>query len=385
MAVYLSSLNLHHFRSHDHLSLRELTPGLVVLHGPNGIGKTNILEAISMLTPGRGIRSAKMDEIQRRQSRDPWVVSARLEKEFSSFQIGTGLQQATGKRQVRIDGKTMSSQASLSEYLSCVWLTPQMDRLFLDSISQRRKFLDQLVFAFDPAHSGRVRRYDNALSQRSKILRAAAENHHRPDETWLDSLEKQMATSASAIAAARLSFIKRLQQACDNFSAQNNSPFPHASLRLRGIMEELLGSVAALEVEDLFRGQLKASRDKDALIGGAQSGPHKTDLLVSYSAKTMPAQQCSTGEQKALLIGMILAHSALIAAHRGAPPLLLLDEVAAHLDEDRRAALYDLLRQLGGQVWLTGTEENLFSAAKNHARFFEIGGEHLKSQRKEMA
>ncbi len=244
-----------------------------------------------------------------------------------------------------------------------------MDRLFLDSTAQRRKFFDRLIFAFDPGHAGRVTRYENALSQRSKILRGAAEKNLIPDDVWLTTLEAQMAESASAIAAARRSFIARLQSACDQAQSANY-PFPLARLQLRGTFEELLGSTSALEAEDMFKAQLQQSRPRDAILGGAQTGPHKTDLLVSYAAKSMPAEQCSTGEQKALLIGIILAHATLIAAERGTPPILLLDEVAAHLDEQRRAALYGLLQDLGGQVWLTGTDKNLFAAAGKTAQFF---------------
>ena len=382
MSGYLSTLTLSNFRSYDRVRLDNLGSGLIVLHGPNGAGKTNVLEAVSLLAPGRGMRGAKNEDIQKSGVQDGWGVSGVAQQEFGEVRLGTGLDMTSGKRAIRIDGQTVRGQNALADYMACVWLTPQMDRLFLDSTSQRRKFFDRLVYAFDPAHAGRVTRYENALGQRSRILRESAEKQVTPDDSWLSSLESQMAASACAIAAARQSFIKRLQAVCSESSDGSKgeslrartyaNPFPSARLQLRGTLEELLGHTAALDVEDMFKAQLRQSRPRDAIVGGAQTGPHKTDLLVSYAAKNMPAEQCSTGEQKALLIGIILAHAKLIAAERGAPPILLLDEVAAHLDEDRRAALYDLLQQLGGQVWLTGTDENLFTAIADKAQFFTV-------------
>jgi len=383
MGDYLSQITLNYFRSYAQVRLDNLQSGLVVLHGANGSGKTNMLEAVSLLTAGRGLRGAKNEDIQNRSAgkRDlqasrapyqPWSVSARLQHAYGSVQLGTGMDVQTGKRLVRIDGQNARAQNVLSDYLSCVWLTPQMDRLFLDSASHRRKFLDRLIFAFDPGHSGRVLRYEKALQQRAKILRSAAEGGQAPDRAWLTALEGQMAESACAIAAARTSFAARLQTACNQADSDAANPFPLARLQLRGTLEELLNHASALEVEDHFKAQLAASRTYDSRVGGAQNGPHKTDLLVSYAVKQMPAEQCSTGEQKALLIGIIIAHAKLILAQRGTPPLLLLDEVAAHLDEDRRAALYKLLGDLGGQVWLTGTDENLFTAIKNTAQFFRV-------------
>ena len=375
MSTYISTLTLSQFRSYDQLRLSDLPAGLVVLHGANGAGKTNVLEAVSLLAPGRGLRSAKNEAIQRRgaQADQPWAVAAQVQHAYGSVRLGTGLDPQSAKRVVRIDGQTARGQSALADHMACVWVTPQMDRLFLDSTAQRRKFFDRLVYAFDPGHAGRVTRYENALAQRARILKESAEKNAPPSESWLGSLEAQMAESACAIAAARRSFISRLQRVCTESSrAHTDDLFPRAQLYLRGTLEELLAQASALEVEDVFKAQLKQSRARDALIGGAQSGPHKTDLLVSYAEKDMPAEQCSTGEQKALLMGIILAHATLIAAERGAPPLLLLDEVAAHLDETRRAALYERLRALGGQVWLTGTDASLFDAVKDTARFIDI-------------
>ncbi|MCD8519997.1 MAG: DNA replication/repair protein RecF, partial [Alphaproteobacteria bacterium] len=267
------------------------------------------------------------------------------------------------------------SQMALADYLSCIWLTPQMDRLFLDSSSGRRKFFDKLIFAFDAGHAGRVTRYENAMAQRSKLLR---EGKH--DTAWLSGLESQMAETGVAIAAARLDFAVRLQKACDLAHEREETFFPKAQLRLAGTVEELLSKTPAVEVEELFAYQLKQSRARDSETGGAASGPHKADLVVRYKAKDMQADQCSTGEQKALLIGIILAHARLMRGERGAPPILLLDEVAAHLDENRRAALFDLLIDLGGQVWMTGTDESLFSAAKNRAQFWSVEAGAIRAQ-----
>lgn len=361
---YLQSLKLSHFRCYDSARLEDLSSGLIVLYGKNGAGKTNILEAVSLLSPGRGLRGARVQEIQKNDAGAPWGVAGDLETGSGEVKLGTGLEAQTEKRIIRINGVTAKSQTALADYLACIWLTPQMDRLFMDSSRERRSFLDRLVFAFDPGHSGRVRRYENALSQRSKLLKEGG-----ADPVWLQGLEAQLAETGVSIAAARLDFVGRLQRACEK---EDHAHFPLAYLRAGGTIEELLSSAPALEVEEMFKYQLKESRKMDSVTGGAATGPHKSDLIVHMAEKKMPADQCSTGEQKALLIGIILAHARLIAAERGAPPILLLDEVAAHLDERRRGALYEILQELGGQVWLTGTDKNLFTAIVGKAKFFEI-------------
>lgn len=371
--TYVSTLKLRNFRCYEQAALGELGSGLIVLHGANGAGKTNVLEALSLLSPGRGLRGARMAEVQHRDQPRPWAVAANVTNAYGSVQLGTGLDPKTEKRVVRINGENARGQAALSQHLACVWLTPQMDRLFIDSSRERRKFLDRLVFAFDPGHAGRVTRYENAMAQRSKILR---DERHEP--VWLDTLEAQMAETGVAIAAARIDFTARLQRACD--SAQGREYFPAARLAGTGTIEELLRNAPALEIEELFKYQLREARSIDMLTGGAATGPHKGDLSVSYGAKDMPAGQCSTGEQKALLIGIVLAHARLIAAERGSAPVLLLDEVAAHLDEQRRAALYELLAALKGQVWLTGTDERLFDAISGFAQFFHVGNAQIMPQ-----
>lgn len=360
---FLQTLKLSNFRCYESAVLEEPGPGLVVLYGANGAGKTNILEALSLLSPGRGLRGAHTLEMQRNGGPEPWAVYTELSSTFGPTSIGTGLDKGE-KRSIKINGAPAKNQNALTDYLSCVWLTPQMDRLFIDSSRDRRKFLDRLVFAFDPGHAGRLTRYENALRERSKLLQTPS-----PDPAWLAGIESQIAETGVAISAARLEFAIRLQKACLQCHTEH---FPLAHFTVTGGIEELLGREPALEVENIFKFQLRESRMRDAQTGGAASGPHKSDLRVRYAAKKMPAEQCSTGEQKALLIGLVLAHARLVMAERGAPPLLLLDEVAAHLDEGRRAALYSLLQQIGGQVWLTGTDRELFKSIEGGAPFYEV-------------
>lgn len=353
--------------------MEDIHAGLIVLTGPNGAGKTNVLEAVSLLTPGRGLRAAANEEMVRRAGEGisipygvgGWAVAAEVDTGGATVQLGTGLEDV--KRIVKVNGVPAKSQMALADYLACIWLTPQMDRLFIDSSGGRRRFFDKLIFAFDASHAGRVTRYENAMAQRSKLLRDGG-----ADPSWLKSLESQMAETGVAIAAARLDFLTRLQRACDLAHEREETWFPKARIALSGTVEELLSKTPAVEVEELFAYQLSQSRNRDAETGGAATGPHKGDLLVRYAVKDMPAEHCSTGEQKALLIGIILAHARLLKAERGAPPILLLDEVAAHLDENRRGALFDLLGALGGQVWMTGTDESLFSAARDKAQFWRV-------------
>ena len=366
---FVTNLQLYNFRSYDSACMENIHAGLIVLTGPNGAGKTNILEAVSLLTPGRGLRSAANEDIQKKDAPASWAIASGVETGGAEVQIGTGIEAGGTKRAVKINGAAAKTQMALADYTACIWLTPQMDRLFLDSSGGRRRFFDKLIFAFDPSHAGRVTRYENAMASRSKLLREGVK-----DDSWLKSLESQMAETGVAIAAARIDFLARLQKACDLAHENEESFFPKAALSLSGTVEELLARTPAVEVEEMFAYQLSHSRNRDAETGGAATGPHKGDLLVKYKAKDMEADQCSTGEQKALLIGIILAHARLMRAERGLPPILLLDEVAAHLDEKRRASLFNLLIDLGGQVWMTGTDESLFSAARNRAQFWAVQG-----------
>jgi DNA replication and repair protein RecF len=364
-------LMVSHFRNYATLKL-ELERAPVVLTGPNGAGKTNLLEAVSFLAPGRGLRRARLGDIDRADDAieatpSAWAISADLETAMGRTTIGTGRdpQSDTGgdKRLVRIDGAPAKSQTLLGEYLAISWLTPQMDRLFTEGASQRRRFLDRLVYAFDPQHAGRMNGYTHALRERGRLLRQG-----RTDASWHLALEEQIATSGVAVAAARRELIDRLAP----LAGVGHGPFPGAILSLDGEVEGWLDDGPALDAEDRFRDALARARHVSAGEAAPVPGPHRGDFRVVHSIKNMPAGQCSTGEQKALLIAIVLAHARLRARDLGDAPLLLLDEVAAHLDQERRAALYDILDTLGSQAWLTGTDTALFDAITDRAQHFTV-------------
>ncbi len=364
----VETIRLRNFRSYKEACLDGLASSFVVLLGPNGAGKTNFLEAVSLLSAGKGLRGADFSDYQNREDKNtPWAISAQVQTVYGSIKIGTGRDPLKERRHVMIQGEPAKSQTQLTDYLTCLWLTPQMDRLFIDASSVRRRFLDRLVFTFDAGHAGRMTRYENALAQRSRLLREG-----KLEPVWLDGLEKQIAETGVAIAAARVDYVGHLQSVCH---ARDGIGFPTALLALSGLLEQEIASTSALALEESFREKLSRSRDEDSVYGGAAFGPHRTDFQVTYAAKKMPAAQCSTGEQKALLIGLILAHADLIRQHRGAPPILLLDEVAAHLDENRRADLFRLLAQIGGQVWMTGTDRILFDRLENQGSFLMFSAE----------
>jgi len=347
----------------------------VVLTGPNGAGKTNLLEAVSFLAPGRGLRRARMAEVARRVAGEDdggppaaWAVAAEVHTPDGVRQIGTGLDpRAEGRerRVVRLDGATAGSQQALGEIVAATWLTPRMDRLFQEAPAGRRRFVDRLVFGLDPAHAGRVNSYEHALRERARLLRQDGP----ADPAWLSALEQRMAAQGVAIAAARRDLATRLARAA---RLDDLGPFPRASIGLAGDLESWLDDLSALAAEEKLAAALRESRARDAESGGAGHGPHRSDLVVRHLAKDMPAEQCSTGEQKALLVSLILAHAHLLTAERGFAPLVLLDEVAAHLDAERRAALFDALVRLGAQAWLTGTDAALFAGLRGLARFFVV-------------
>jgi DNA replication and repair protein RecF len=339
----VSRLTLTDFRSYSSAAI-EAGPGFVLLFGENGAGKTNLLEAVSMLTPGRGLRGAALSEMARRGGSNAWAVAAKLR----DVDLGTGtLPPAPERRQVRINGAPASVN-SLGEWLSILWLTPAMDRLFSGSTGERRRFLDRLVLALEPAHAHRAARYDAAMRARNKLLA-----EERWDEAWLASLEDAMAEHGAAIAEARARTVVALD---GRLADAPDDEFASASFGLEGWDG---GDLAA---------SLAANRSRDAGAGRATEGPHRQDLAVIHRAKRMPAAQSSTGEQKALLLGLVLAHAELVAERRGEPPILLLDEVAAHLDPRRRAALFARL-QGRGQVWMTATEASLFDGVGEASRF----------------
>lgn len=363
--IGLSRLVVTDFRSYARAELA-LDGRPVVLTGENGAGKTNLLEAISLLSAGRGIRGVPYVEIARDCGAGGWAVAATLETAQGPVRIGTGIEPGTEpaarSRSVRIDGEPAGPSA-LATLLRTVWLTPAMDRLFVDGASERRHFFDRLVMGFDPAHGARVNAYDRALRERNRLL---ADNIF--DDAWLAGLETQMAEHGVAIAAARVETLARLRGALE---AAETDVFPRAGLVLDGTLEAALEGEAAVDLEDGFRRTLVEMRGRDAAAGRALAGPHRTDLAVRHVAQDREARSCSTGEQKALLIGIVLANARLLAA-RGTPPLLLLDEIAAHLDGKRRAALFDEIVALGLQAFMTGADPSLFETLGARAQNFRV-------------
>jgi DNA replication and repair protein RecF len=341
--VPVSRLTLTDFRSYVSATI-EPGAGFVLLYGENGAGKTNLLEAVSMLTPGRGLRGAALSEMARQGGGGAWAVAAKL----GEPDIGTGtLATAPERRQVRVNGAPASVN-SLGEWLSVLWLTPAMDRLFTGSAGERRRFLDRLVLALEPGHAHHASRYEAAMRSRTKLLAGDAW-----DEAWLASLELAMADHGAELAAARTRTVAALDA---RLAAVPDDEFASAAIALEGWVG---GDLAVT---------LKSNRSRDAAAGRATEGPHRQDLAVLHRAKQMAAAQSSTGEQKALLLGLVLAHSELVAERRGEPPILLLDEVAAHLDPKRRAALFARL-EWRGQVWMTATEAALFEGIGEASRF----------------
>ncbi len=339
----VTRLTLTDFRSYGAASIAP-GPGFVLLTGDNGAGKTNLLEAVSLLAPGRGLRGAALSEMARQDGRGGFAVASRL----GETDIGTGTQpSAPERRQVRINGAPAAVN-SLGEWLSVLWLTPAMDRLFTGSAGDRRRFLDRLILALEPGHAHHSTRYDAAMRARNKLLA-----DHNPDASWLAALEEAMADHGAELAAARMRGVSALDE------------------RLAGVPDDSFATAGiALEGWDAgdLQQQLRNNRARDAAAGRATDGPHRQDLIVTHRAKDMPAARSSTGEQKALLLGLVLAHAELVAERRGEPPILLLDEVAAHLDPKRRAALFERLDGRG-QVWLTGTEAALFEGIGAASRF----------------
>lgn len=369
----LSSLSLHHFRNYASARL-QTGSAPVVLTGHNGAGKTNILEALSLLVPGRGLRRARLGEIDYKnpclsgEGNTSWVISAHVNGMQGAVKIGTGRDASASsdsdKRLVRIDEKPARSQAELARHLSIIWLTPQMEQLFQEGASAGRKFLDRLVYAFDSDHAGRINEYEYAMRERNRLLPMGAY-----DSAWVDSLERTMAETAAAIASARIDTVAHINHAI----LASSLSFPKAEIAVVGEVENrLLQGESAAQAEAAFQEKLAANRVQDAAAGRALIGAHRSEMRVFHRAKAMPAESCSMGEQKAILLSIMLAQGRACALWKGVVPMLLLDEVVNHLDPTRRLELFEEICQIGAQTWMTGTDADLFDYLRGKAQFFTV-------------
>jgi DNA replication and repair protein RecF len=365
--TFVSRLSLADFRNYASLSL-ELRPGAVVLSGENGAGKTNLLEAVSFLSPGRGLRRANYAEIARNGAAGGFAVHARVASAQGDSEIGTGtmgMGEGESGRRIRIDGADARTSEGLLGVLRVAWMTPAMDALFGGPAGDRRRFVDRLVLAIDPNHGQRTLDYEKAMRGRNRLL--AEESR---DRAWFDAIEAQMAETGVAIAAARAELVRLLSAMLAKLP--DDGPFPRAAIALDGEIERAVLEKPAVEVEEGLRKALAAGRHRDRAVGRTLDGPHRADLLVRHPGKDMPAEHCSTGEQKALLIGLVLSHARLTAEMTGSAPVLLLDEVAAHLDPRRRAALFAILHGLNCQAFMTGTEPSLFAGLEGSGQFLTV-------------
>ncbi|QND58497.1 DNA replication/repair protein RecF [Mesorhizobium huakuii] len=364
--IHISKLTLTNFRNYAALAI-DLAPGAVVFSGDNGAGKTNLLEAISLLTPGRGLRRAPYADVAREGGDGGFALHARLDGPDGQIEIGTGISvgEGEGGRRVRINGATARSAEEMLEWLRVVWLTPAMDALFTGPAADRRRFLDRLVLAIDPGHGQRALDYEKAMRGRNRLLTEGSR-----DISWFEAIETQMAETGVAIAAARAELVRLLAAMIDRLP--DTGPFPQADISLSGDLEAEVSTAPAVDVEERFRRALAGGRDRDRAAGRTLEGPHRSDLLVRHRPKAMPAELCSTGEQKALLVGIVLSHARLTGEMSGMTPILLLDEIAAHLDSGRRAALFSILEELNCQAFMTGTDAALFSSLKGRAQFLTV-------------
>jgi DNA replication and repair protein RecF len=358
------------FRSYPSLDLRA-SQQMVALAGDNGAGKTNLLEALSLFTPGRGLRRADLAEMPREGGSGGFAVSLEIEgEEGGLLQLGTGLEMAEGalQRKYRLDREPISSPRSFADHVRIVWLTPAMDGLFTGPGGDRRRFLDRLVLAVDSDHGARVAAMEKALRNRNRLL-----EERRGEKIWLDAAEREIAELAIAVASARRETVGRLKALIDA-GRDDASPFPWAEIALDGEIDRLIAERPALEAEDLYRDMLRDSRARDAAAGRTLIGPQASDLQVAHGPKQCEARRASTGEQKALLVGLVLAHARLVTDMSGIAPLVLLDEIAAHFDSARRGALFQALAVLGGQVWMTGADQGLFDELRGRADIFVVSG-----------
>lgn len=354
MTQYLSTLTLSHFRSHQRAEL-SLDARPVVIFGLNGAGKTNILEAVSLMSPGRGLRRAAASDMVRRPEALGWKISAVAQVQGQGHELSTW-SEGGAARQVRIDEKS-ASQLALGRIIRLLWLVPSMDRLWIEGAEGRRRFLDRMVLSFEPAHAEVSLAYEKAMRERNRLLKEQIR-----DPGWYGALERQMAESGAAIYAARLRTIDQIMLAQQGAA----TAFPTAELEMTHAENDMP------ETAEELQEALAESRFRDLNAGRTLVGPHRADLYGIYAAKGVPARDCSTGEQKALLVSLILANARALAGEAGAPPILLLDEVAAHLDADRRAALYDEISTLGAQAWMTGTGPELFAELGQRAQHIEV-------------
>ncbi|WP_411816431.1 DNA replication/repair protein RecF [Hyphococcus sp. DH-69] len=361
----IKRLTITDFRSYDRAEI-SFDGRPVAISGANGAGKTNILEAISLIGPGRGVRGARLDELPRIGGAGGWAVSARVDDGEDERRFGVGVAASKPTRRVcRLDDSDATGPGAFAAHLRFLWLTPAQDRLFMEGAGERRRFLDRMTLAHDPEHGRRATAYEQAMRQRQRLLEEGGR-----DDGWLSAVEQQMASAGAEIAYARRAMTDRLKAADVTGQA---SVFPTADIALEGELETALDVSALASVTTEFAEKLRACRRRDMEAGRALSGPHKSDLNVVHREKGRPARLCSTGEQKALLIGLVLANArALAQCEEGAPLILLLDEIAAHLDPDRRAALFAILDELGFQAFMTGTDKSLFEAWGNRAQHFDV-------------
>ncbi|MDQ0455337.1 DNA replication/repair protein RecF [Rhizobium paknamense] len=363
--TFITRLKLTDFRNYAAASL-SLDQRHVVLTGHNGSGKTNLMEAVSFLSPGRGLRRAVLQDVARAGATGGFSIFAALEGMEGDVELGTGteLQEENAVRRLRINGAAARSVDELTDHLRLLWLTPAMDGLFTGASAERRRFLDRLVLSIDPLHGRRASDFERAMRSRNRLL-----SEGRFDPSWLSGLEEQMAALGIAMALARQEMMRLLS----GLIAEREDPenFPVADLRLSGFLDEGLDA-PAIDLEDRYRTLLEQGRGRDAAAGRTLEGPHRSDLLVRHREKNMEAERCSTGEQKALLVGIVLAHAELVATMTGFAPILLLDEIAAHLDEGRRAVLFNRIDALGGQAFMTGTDRAMFSALGERAQHITV-------------
>ena len=363
---------LNDFRSYAALDLA-VRGGLVVLCGENGAGKTNLLEALSLFAPGRGLRRAELGTCARVGGAGGFALSIEVEEDGETHQLGSGwkpgLNGEAAERVNRIDRAAVASSRAFCDHVRLVWLTPAMDSLFAGPASERRRFLDRFVLAIDPGHGARVSQFERALRGRNRLLEEGGRNAQ-----WLDAIEREAAELGVAVAAARLDCVRRLE-ALIAAERDDSSPFPWAKLALQGDIEAITDNGPALKAEESYRASLRDNRSRDAAAGRTLIGPHLSDLLVWHGPKQALAAASSTGEQKALIVGLALAHARLVAEMSGIAPLALLDEIAAHFDPRRRAALFDALARLGGQVFLTGADPAVFGELSERAEMFEVSAE----------